>query len=103
MEHYMEHLAEENPELCSLQKIGETSEGRDIHALLVGLPDEHEPDHHIKPIIMIESGLHAREWIAPMVNLYLIHMFTEHSDYQNLLETVDLLFVPMANPGESKL
>lgn len=99
MNHFMEHLVEENPQLVSLEKIGQTSEGRDINALLIGTHEE-GPDHHAKPIIMIESGLHAREWIAPMANLYFIHMFVEHPDHQKLLEKVDLLFVPMANPGE---
>lgn len=35
-----------------------------------------------------------------MVNIYLIHMFAEHPDYQYLLKNVDLIFVPVANPGE---
>lgn len=93
----MEHLVEENPDLVALEKIGETSEGRDINALHIGT---HGTADHMKPTILVESGLHANEWIAPMTNLYFIHMFVEHPDHQELLKNVNLLFVPMANPGE---
>lgn len=99
MEHYLEHLVEDHPELVSLETIGQTSEGRDIVAVHVG---RHDSDHHGKDLIMVESGLHAREWIAPQVNLYFIHMLVEHPDFHSLFDNIDLVFIPMANPGERK-
>jgi murein tripeptide amidase MpaA len=98
MEHYLEHLNEDH-DFVTVRSIGKTSEGRDIQAVGVSLPHRgKEPKHHRK-IVIVESGLHAREWIAPMVNLYLIHMLVEHHpEYEYILENVDFVFIPMANP-----
>ena len=48
--------------------IGHSHEGRPIH--LVKIEPEKEKK---KPVIFIEAGAHAREWVAPAVALGLIH------------------------------
>jgi murein tripeptide amidase MpaA len=48
--------------------IGHSHEGRSIYLVKI----EPEKDKK-KPVIFIEAGAHAREWVAPAVALGLIH------------------------------
>uniref|UniRef100_A0A1B0DRJ8 Peptidase M14 domain-containing protein n=1 Tax=Phlebotomus papatasi TaxID=29031 RepID=A0A1B0DRJ8_PHLPP len=51
-----------------------------------------------KPKIFIDSGIHAREWIAPMAAVYLIHELVSHSyEHADFLEC-DWIIIPIANP-----
>ena len=48
--------------------IGHSHEGRPIYLVKI------EPEKNLKkPVIFIEAGAHAREWVAPAVALGLIH------------------------------
>ncbi|VDO44344.1 unnamed protein product [Haemonchus placei] len=47
-----------------------------------------------KPILWIEAGIHAREWISHSVALYLLH----DSSYKRLLREIDVIVVPNTNP-----
>ena len=48
--------------------IGHSHEGRPIYLVKI------EPEKEMKkPVIFIEAGAHAREWVAPAVALGLIH------------------------------
>lgn len=47
--------------------IGKTSEGRSI--IMAKLSDNL---HEKKPVVFIEAGIHAREWISPATAVYLI-------------------------------
>lgn len=51
-----------------------------------------------KSIIFIEAAIHAREWIAPPVALYIIHQLVENSSYANLYEDVEWVIFPVVNP-----
>lgn len=55
-------------------------------------------NHKPKPIILIDAGIHAREWIAPAVVLYIIHQLVENSDNAKLIENVDWIVIPSLNP-----
>lgn len=100
IEDYLEDLAVDFPDMVFLENLGTTSENRQIRALRLSYPSNLSN----KPIIIIESGIRAREWIAPMANLYLIHELVEHSyDFVDLLSRVDLIFLPIANPGKEHI
>lgn len=51
-----------------------------------------------KNSIFIDAGIHAREWIAPATALYLINQLTD-GNYTYLLDNVDIVIMPVANPG----
>lgn len=44
------------------------------------------------------GGIHAREWIAPMVALYMMERMV--LEYQSLsdLQLVDIIIIPVTNP-----
>lgn len=51
-----------------------------------------------KPVILIDGGIHAREWISPAVVLYIIHQLVENSKNRHLIESVDWYIIPSLNP-----
>ncbi|KAF5297197.1 hypothetical protein FQA39_LY12212 [Lamprigera yunnana] len=51
-----------------------------------------------KPIIFIDAGIHAREWIAPAQALYIIQELVENSANIDLLNKVDWHILPVLNP-----
>ncbi|KAK6963594.1 Multifunctional pyrimidine synthesis protein CAD, partial [Biomphalaria glabrata] len=56
-----------------------------------------------KPAIVVESGIHAREWITPAVNLWVIEKVLAdykagNAEARAMLDKYDWYFVPVANP-----
>lgn len=50
------------------------------------------------PIIFIDGGIHAREWIAPAVVTYIIQELVENENNRYMIENVDWVFIPVVNP-----
>lgn len=95
MEAYTVYLANEYPHLVKRDLIGKTVEGRDM----IGLRVSNAAEFGKKPIIFIDSGVHAREWVGPHSALYfLTQLVTNETVTAELLEKVDFAFVPNANP-----
>lgn len=53
MHQYMYDLVRMNPELCSTQDIGTSTEGRPMKIIKIGYP---RLDNVVKPIIWIDAG-----------------------------------------------
>lgn len=51
-----------------------------------------------KPVIIIDAGVHAREWVTAPVALYIIHQLVVDVVDNNLTERLDWVIIPMANP-----
>lgn len=51
-----------------------------------------------KPLIILDAGIHCREWIATPVALYIIQQLVENSTNAALIENVDWAIVPNMNP-----
>lgn len=66
MYQYLDELARQNSYICSLEIIGKSYEGRALKVIKIGVPRQ-QP----KPIVWIDAGIHAREWIAPATALYI--------------------------------
>lgn len=95
MESYTLRLALQHPNLVKRDVIGKSIEGRDISALRISSGSEFGK----KPIIFIDTGTHAREWIGPHTVLYFVdQLVTNSSVTQELLEKVDWVVVPNVNP-----
>lgn len=94
---YLDTLHADYPNVATVESLGTSYEGRPMRAIHIslggGLADG------TKPIILIDTTIHAREWIACMVGLKLIHELVEHSSENlDILETVDWVIVAMGNP-----
>lgn len=88
-------MATENPQYVTLMNLGETFEGREVLGLRITAPGNDAQ----RPIIYIDATIHAREWIAPMVAVYLIHELAEHTaDHLSVLENVVWIIQPIVNP-----
>lgn len=48
-----------------------------------------------KPVLFIEGGMHAREWISPAFTLYIINQLLENPAYT---EKLDWIVLPVVNP-----
>jgi len=91
---YMYYLQKHYPKLCQVIDIGKTIEKRPMLVLKIGSKKFED-----KPAIVIEGGIHAREWIAPAATTYIIKQLVERSgDNQDLVDFYDFYILPVANP-----
>lgn len=68
---YMNDLSSEFPSRVKIQKIGDSYEGRKMLMWIITNNVGNRDAVTAKPIIWIDSGIHAREWISPATGLYL--------------------------------
>ncbi|XP_059612595.1 carboxypeptidase B1-like [Phlebotomus argentipes] len=92
---YVRQMAQSNPTYVTLLTLGQSFENREILGLRITAPG----DDSQRPIIYVDATIHAREWIAPMVAVYLIHELAEHTaDHLAVLENVVWIIQPLVNP-----
>ncbi|CAJ0581812.1 unnamed protein product, partial [Mesorhabditis spiculigera] len=95
MEAYMQKLSDEMPHV-EMTTIGNSYEGRTLHGIKVssGGPS--------KPAILVDAGVHAREWIAPAAALFLIHTLATKYEHNSTIRAAvnrfDWYIVPQINP-----
>lgn len=95
MEAYTIRLAQQYPNLVKRDVIGHSILGRDIFGLRVSSGSEFGK----KPIIFIDAGVHAREWVGPHSALYLLNqLVTNATVTEELVSKVDWVIVPNVNP-----
>jgi len=95
MQSYLLGLRDHFPNLIQVENLAYSPEGRPIYAVKVSS----NPVFGQKPIIAMETGMHAREWATPPTTLYLIHKLVEDpATSAELLARVDWLIIPMQNP-----
>jgi len=78
-----------------VENIGKTGEGRDIKIVKINYNNTH------RPIIFIDAGIHAREWISPAATLFLIEKLaksTSRSRGKNEFLRFQWHIIPLANP-----
>lgn len=75
--------------------LGQSFEGREILGVRITAPGNDAQ----RPIIYVDATIHAREWAAPMVAVYLIHELAEHTnDHLSVLNNVVWIIQPLVNP-----
>jgi len=94
---FVDEIVKQYGSIASQQVIGKSYENRDIVLLKLGVPGTN------KPIIFIDSTIHAREWITTSTTTYFIQQlvdgFTENDDViKSLLTTFDFYIIPVLNP-----
>ncbi|XP_076325169.1 carboxypeptidase B-like [Tachypleus tridentatus] len=94
---YLEKLAVENSAIASVLSIGKSYEGRDLKAIKISKESSND-----KPIIWIDAGIHAREWISTATAVYiakeLIQNYNTDSDVKSLVDTFEWYILPSVNP-----
>lgn len=95
IDRYIEFLLKNHAETVEAERIGYSFEGRELRALKIS---KHGEVDGSRPIIFIDAGTHAREWVSHMSAVYLLHKLVEHRDRNELLQHVDWIIVPIVNP-----
>ncbi|KAH8857846.1 Carboxypeptidase A2 [Schistosoma japonicum] len=86
---YLDQLSQMHSHL-TVENFGFTAEGRPMKGVKISTDST-------KPIIWIDAGIHAREWIAPATALSIINKLMRPSG-QALLKHFQFFIVPVVNP-----
>ncbi|CAH0701602.1 unnamed protein product [Spodoptera exigua] len=92
---YLQNMSDQHPQWAQLVVGGQSYEGRQILGLRINTPTDVN-----KPVMFIESGIHAREWITPATTTYFINELLTSSDPE-IMEMRDLFdwhIFPTVNP-----
>ncbi|KAJ8950618.1 hypothetical protein NQ318_010817 [Aromia moschata] len=87
-----ELLAQAYPDIVTKEVLGRSFEGRDTALIRISSGGSN------KTTIFVEATIHAREWIAPPVALYVIKQLVENPDYSYMYQDIDWVVIPVANP-----
>lgn len=99
METTMKGWAEKYSNICRLESIGKSCEGRDIWALKISdNPEVNEPE----PAALLMGAHHAREWPSvevPMATARkMLEEYESNEEVKQLVDNRETWFVPMVNP-----
>jgi predicted deacylase len=93
---HLDDLAALRPELASTETIGTSLEGRPLRAIRIRGRGERPKG------ILVDAGLHAREWISMMVGTCIADRLVRGYDHDERLrrfvDSTELVIVPVANP-----
>lgn len=93
---YLDDLKKQYPKLVRVMDYGVTHEGRPIKVITISAKEVVDEFH---PVVLIDGGIHAREWAGHMAVLYLIHQLVERSaENMDLLSNTNWVIMPVANP-----
>ncbi|KOX71863.1 Zinc carboxypeptidase A 1, partial [Melipona quadrifasciata] len=90
---FLDSLAKENPGKVEVIVGGKTYEGRQIKGVKLTLGNS-------KSGIVLEGGMHAREWISPASILYIVNelLHNKNADVRQLAEAHEWYIFPVVNP-----
>ncbi|XP_047538711.1 carboxypeptidase B-like [Vanessa atalanta] len=91
---YIDKIAEDYPEIVTLVSSSKSFQGRPLKYLKIS-KDKFASN---KPIIYIDAGIHAREWITIPTVTYAIHKLVENVTEPDLLDNFDWILFPVVNP-----
>lgn len=92
---YMDNLAKKYPELVTVSTIGKSFENRDIKTITISDTNINST----KNTILVDGGIHSREWIAPATALYIIHELIEKiENNRDVLNHLNWVILPVVNP-----
>ncbi|XP_031556610.1 carboxypeptidase B-like [Actinia tenebrosa] len=91
------HLVNKADERAELIPIGKSFEKRDQLAVKIkGAPQNN------KPVMFINCGIHAREWVAPATCIYMLEQFVNEyntdATIKATLDKMDFIILPVFNP-----
>ncbi|XP_059061058.1 carboxypeptidase B-like [Achroia grisella] len=96
---YLIDVASRYPDRATLVLGGNSFEGRPIYYLKISTTNF---ENNSKPVIFIDGGIHAREWISPPTVTWAIHKLLENVTEPDLLDRFDWILLPVVNPDGYK-
>ncbi|XP_063612315.1 carboxypeptidase B-like [Penaeus indicus] len=88
---YIERLPHKYPDRVQLRVAGLSEENRPIYVLVIASPGASAD----RPVIVVDGGAHAREWVSPAAALYLVGRLLESPA---LARGVEWRVIPLLNP-----
>ncbi|XP_023934866.2 zinc carboxypeptidase-like [Bicyclus anynana] len=94
---YLQNMSKTYSEWTESIVGGQSYEKREIRGLRINTPTRNSES---KPVFFIESGIHAREWIAPATTTYFINQLLTSADpnVTRLRDQFDWRIFPTVNP-----
>ncbi|XP_045504990.1 carboxypeptidase B-like [Colias croceus] len=95
VDEFLENLANSYPNTVTLETAGRSFERRPIKYVKIsssGFQDRR------KPVVFVQSLLHAREWVTLPASLYAIQKLVIDVTEHDLVEKIDWIILPIANP-----
>lgn len=94
---YESYLASYHGDICSTEVVGYSYQGQLLRAVKISQHGHGQIDGS-RPIVFIDAGIHAREWAAHMATVYFLYQIVQLRSLQTLLQTVDIIVLPVVNP-----
>ncbi|XP_055624852.1 carboxypeptidase B-like [Toxorhynchites rutilus septentrionalis] len=92
MHKYLNYVRQKRPDMVKLSLIGNSYEKRPLTAVTISSKNPSKT-------ILIDAGIHAREWIAPATALYVIDRLVRHAnESRDLLSNLTWIILPLVNP-----
>ncbi|TDG46387.1 hypothetical protein AWZ03_007161 [Drosophila navojoa] len=94
---WLDRMTAKYPDQLNVLNMGTSTQGNDIKGVKVG-------NNPSNKAIFIESGIHAREWIAPATATYIINELLSSTDerIQSLAKNYNWFIFPCVNPDGYK-
>jgi len=92
---YLQSLVQKNKAFMGVEHIGSTLQGRPITVVHVKAAGD---EWSKAPVVFIQAGQHAREWIAPAASLYALDKAVAQAKEKGGLDGYQLSMVLLANP-----
>lgn len=85
-------------DICSTQVVGFSFQGQLLRSLIISRQGGGRIDGS-RPIVFIDAGIHAREWISHAAIIYFIHQLVERrNEHLDILDNIDFVILPVVNP-----
>uniref|UniRef100_A0A336MC79 Zinc carboxypeptidase A 1 n=1 Tax=Culicoides sonorensis TaxID=179676 RepID=A0A336MC79_CULSO len=92
---YITNLEKQYPKNVQVFSGGKSYEDRDVPVVVVTNGDGNMQ----KETIVVDAGIHAREWIAPAEALYMLSQLVENATaHEDILKTLNWVIIPVVNP-----
>ncbi|XP_022099067.1 carboxypeptidase B-like [Acanthaster planci] len=91
------------PKITRLHELGVSFEGRTVNGIQISTAMKgNTPNATLRPALYFQSGMHAREWIAPATVMFMaatmLDKYGKDKNVTTILDTFDVFFVPLVNP-----
>jgi len=98
---HLDALASRHPDKAETFSIGKSYEGRDLKVIRIS---NNLASSDNKPMIWVDGGIHAREWVSPHTVIYIANALLSEvetglrSQVSTLLDKYQFVILPMSNP-----